>query len=283
MLAYNMKDILLIVPEAEELTKEASLQEAFPMDNRDSAVASALRIEYLTKVAGEEVSYAIREKVAQTIEVYGLTAEMMKMASKIEEFGLAEKQASLYSPEETLHLQEEVLRGNLGFHQDLIKVANYAEDIVSRFNGHEFSQETQLYSASMPMGLSEIENALHKRAYITGDVRYNEILDVVTSFGIDALNLGGQEKRASVAKAVVSLDQEHFYNGDFFKEAFVKEASYSVDLGGKSVPWERINKDHVGDVLGKEVSAALTGDYANDKAVLESLPLDEKAALGRFF
>lgn len=282
MLAYTMKDILLLVPEAEGLTKEASLSEEFPTNNRDSAIASALRIEYLTKVAGETVSYAIREKVAQTVEAYGLTSEMQKMASKIEAFGLAEKRASLYNAEESLHLQEEVLRGNLGFHQDLIKVASYAEDIVSRFNGHEFSHETQLYSGALPMSMSNMENALQKRAYTTGDVRYNEVLGVISSFGIDALNLGGQEKRASVAKAVVSLDQEHFYNGDFFREAFVKKASYSVDLGGKSVPWEKISKDHVGDILGKEVSAALTGDYANDKAVLESLPLDEKATLGRF-
>lgn len=282
MLAYDMKDILLIVPEAESMTKEASLQEAFPVDNRDSAFASGLRIEYLTKVAGEEVNYATREKVARTLEAYGLTSQMEKMASKIKTFGEAEKRASLYNAEETLHLQEEVLRGNLGFHQDLLKVASYAEDIVSRFNGQEFSHETQLYSGSLPFGESEVINALQKRAYTTGDVRYNDVLGVIADYSVECLNLGGQEKRASVAKTVTQLDQEHFYNGDFFKEAFVKEASYYVNLGGKSVPWEKINKDHVGDVLGKEVSAALTGDYANDKAVLESLPLDEKTTLGRF-
>lgn len=282
MLAYDMKDILLIVPEAESMTKEASLQEAFPIDNRDSAFASGLRIEYLTKVAGETVNYATREKVATVLSAYGLTAEMEKMASKIATFGAAEKRASLYNEQETLHLQEEVLRGNLGFHQDLIKVANYAEDLVGRFNGKEFSYETQLYSGLLPFGQSEVENALQKRAYTTGDTRYNDVLGVISEFGIEALNLGGQEKRASVAKAVTQIDQEHFYNGDFFKEAFVKKASYSVNLGSKSVPWESINKDHVGDVLGKEVSAALTGDYANDKAVLESLPLDERNTLGRF-
>lgn len=282
MIAYELKDILLIVPEAESMTKEASLHEAFPIDNRDSAFASGLRIEYLTKVAGETVDYATREKVATALSAYGLTAELEKMASKIAKFGLAEKQASLYDAKETLHLQEEVLRGNLGFHQDLIKVANYAENIVSRFNGQEFSQETQLYAGLMPFGKDEVDNALQKRAYATGDTRYNDVLGVIHEYGVEALNLGDQEKRASVAKTVTELDQEHFYNGDFFKEAFVKQASYSVNLGSKSVPWEKINKDHVGDVLGKEVSAALTGDYANDKAVLESLPLDEKAALGRF-
>lgn len=282
MLAYNMKDILLIVPEAESMTKEASLNEDFPIDSRDSAIASALRIEYLTKVAGETITYPTREKVASALEAFSATTAASGLVQKIAKFAVAEKRASLYDATESLHLQEEVLRGNLGFHQDLMKVASYAEDIVSRFNGQEFSHETQLYSGALPFGEHEVTNALQKRAYATGDTRYNDVLGVVSDYTVECLNLGGQEKRASVAKTVTQLDQEHFYNGDFFREAFVKEASYYVNLGGKSVPWEKIDKDHVGDVLGKEVSAALTGDYANDKAVLESLPMDEKATLGRF-
>ncbi len=282
MLAYDIKDILQIVPEAEELTKQASLSEAFPIDNRDSAFTSGLRIAFLTKVAGEQVSYVVQEKVANAVAAYGMTSELEKMATKIAAYGEQEKQAALYNPTETLWLQEEVLRGNLGFHQDLLKVASYAEEIVSRFDGSDFSYETKLYSSALPFGKDEFENAMQKRAYTTGDATYTEILGVVNDFGIEALNLGPQEKRASVVKAVTELDQKHFYNGDAFRESFVKQASYSINLGSKTVPWEKINKDHVGDVLGKEVSASLTGDYANDKAVLESLPLDEKNALGRF-
>lgn len=283
MLAYDLKDILLIVPEAESMVKEASVLEAFPVDSKDSAVASALRIEYLTKVAGENVNYVTREKVATVINAYGLGPEIEKMASKIATFGEAEKRASLYDERETLLLQEEVLRGELGFHQDLIKVAEFAETLTSRFSTQELSYETQLYSGSLPFGADEASNALMKRAYITGDSRYNEVLDVITEFGVQNLNLDSHEKRASVAKMVVGLDKEHFYNGDFFKEAFVKQASYTIDLAGKHVAWERFSKDHVGDVLGKDVSSAMTGDYANDKAVIEALPLDEKKALGRFF
>lgn len=282
MLAYDMNDILRIVPEAVGMIKEASLQEAFPVDNKDSALASGLRIEYLTKVAGEQVNYATREKVAMAITAYGVSSELEKMASKIATFGAAEKRASLYNETETLHLQEEVLRGNLGFHQDLVKVAGYAEDIVSRFNGQEFSYETQLYSGAMAFGKDQFENALQKRAYVTGDNSYNDVLTVVSDISIEALNLGTHEKRASVAKAVASLDQKHFYNGDIYRETFVKQASYNINLGNKSVPYENIDRNRVGDVLGKEVQAALTGDYSNDKAVLESLPLDERHALGNF-
>jgi hypothetical protein len=285
MLAYDLNNILQIVPEAVGMVKEASLSEEFPVDSRDSALASGLQISYLTKVAGESVDYATQERVSRAVLAYGLSGELEKLASRIEAFGMAEKQASLYNAQESLQLQEEVLRGSLGFHQDLIKVASYAEDITARFNGQAFGYETSLYSAGLPFGESEVSNALQKRAYETGDTRYNDILTVVTEFGVESLNLGGQEKRASVAKAVVSLDQEHFYNGDFYKEAFVKEASYNINLGSKTVPFEkiaRLGSAHIGDILGKDVADALTGDYGNDKAVLESLPLDEKNALGRF-
>lgn len=285
MLAYDLNNILQIVPEAVGMVKEASLSEEFPIDSKDSTLASGLQIAYLTKVAGESVDYVIQDRVSRAAIAYGISGEIEKLASRIEAFGMAEKQASLYNAQESLQLQEEVLRGGLGFHQDLIKVAGYAEGITARFNGQDFSYETQLYSGSLPIGESEISNALQKRAYETGDTRYNDILNVVTEFGVESLNLGAHEKRASVAKTVVGLDQEHFYNGDFFREAFVKEASYNINLGSKSVPFEkiaRLGSAHIGDILGKDVAAALTGDYGNDKAVLESLPLDEKNALGRF-
>jgi len=285
MLAYHLNNILQIVPEAVGMVKEASLSEEFPIDSKDSTLASGLQIAYLTKVAGETVDFVTQDRVARAAIAYGVSGELEKLAARIETFGMAEKQASLYNAQESLQLQEEVLRGSLGFHQDLIKIAGYAEDITARFNGSEFSYETNLYSANLPFGETEVSNALQKRAYETGDTRYNDVLNVVTEFGIESLNLGGQEKRASVAKTVVGLDKEHFYNGDFYREAFVKEASYNINLGSKSVPFEkiaRLGNAHIGDILGQDVASALTGDYGNDKAVLESLPLDEKNALGRF-
>lgn len=283
MLAYQMHDILKIVPEAVTLTKEASLSEEFPLNNKDSVLASGLRVAYLTKVAGEQVSYAIQEKVSNAAVAFGISDTLEKFASRIESFGSAEKRASLYNADETLALQTEVMRGQLGFHQDLTKVASYAEGICERFGDKVTDEDTLRYSSSMAIDAGLFENALQKRAYETGDARYNDILNVVTEFGVDALNLAPREKRASVAKTVVGLDQEHFYNGDIFKEAFVKKASYSIKLKSKSIPYENLDKARVGDVLGKDVASALTGDYANDKAVIDSLPLDEKAALERFF
>ena len=285
MLAYDLNDILKIVPEAVCLVKEASVSENFPIDNKDSALASALRIAYLTKVAGEQVNYVTQEKVAQAVTAFGVGEVFTKMASKIEAFGEAEKQASMYDLDQTLALQQEVLRGELGFGQDLLKVASYAEGVYERFPGKEMDETTHRYSSVMPFGEDELSNALQKRAYLTGDSRYQDILDVVKEVGVETLNLGTREKRASVAKTVANLDRELHYNGDFYKEAFVKQASYNVRLNAKTVPYEslvKMGKDHIGDLIGKDVAASLTGDFANDKAVIESLPMDEKAVLERF-
>ena len=217
---------------------------------------------------------------------YGLSEDLEKMASKIATFGEAEKQASLYRADESLWLQEEVLRGGLGYGQDLTKVANYAEGLISRFNnGESLSHETHLYSGGLPFGTSQLTDALEKRAYFTKDESYTEVLGVVNDLGIESLNSGCQEKRASIAKAVVGLDKKHHYKGNFYTEAFVKEASYTVKLAHKSVPFEslcKLGSAHIGDILGKDVASALNGDYSNDKAVIESLPLDERSALERF-
>lgn len=283
MLAYQMHDILKIVPEAVSLTKEASLSEEFPLDSKDSVLASGLRVAYLTKVAGEQVNYAVQEKVANAAVAFGLTDTLEKFASRIEAFGAAEKKASLYNEDETLALQTEVLRGQLGFHQDLLKVASYAEGLCERFGSKVSDVDALRYSGSMALDYGLLENALQKRAYETQDTRYNDVLNVVADFGIDSLNLASREKRASVAKSIAGLDQEHFYNGDIYKEAFVKQASYSIKLKTKTVPYENLDRGKVSDILGKDVASALTGDYANDKAVIDSLPLDEKAALERFF
>lgn len=285
MLAYDMKDILRIVPEAVTLTKEASFSEEFPLNNKDSVLASGLRVEYMTKVAGKQVSFSTMEKVADAVTAYGLKDQLTKYASRIEEFGKAEKKASLYDKGESLALQEEVVRGGLGYGRDLVKVASYAEQVFERFSGENVSVDTQRYAGALPFGEGEVRNALEKRAYETKDPRYTEVLNVVSEFGVDSLNFAPREKRAHVAKMVAGIDSELHYNGDFYKEAFVKQASYGVKLNKKTVPYEtiqRAGKEHIADLVGKDVASALTGDYANDKAVLESLPIGEKDVLERF-
>ena len=81
MLAYDLNNILQIVPEAVGMVKEASLSEDFPTDSKDSTLASGLQIAYLTKVAGEIVDYVIQDKVSRAAIAYGISDELEKLAA----------------------------------------------------------------------------------------------------------------------------------------------------------------------------------------------------------
>lgn len=284
MLAYDMPSILSIVPDAVGFTKQASFNEEYPLDSADSVAASALRVQYLTKVAGQHVDYSTQERVQSAVQAFGLEEEVAKHSAQITKYASAKKNADLYSASETASLQEEILAGSLGYGQDLVKVAAEAGRIVSNFDT-DFSETTLRYSASMPFGETELLSAIEKRAHLTKDERYFQIHKVIEDFSVQALNSADREKRAHVALAIASVDQEIHYNGDIYREAFVKEASVNIKLHKKTVSFidiQRLGKDHIGDILGKDVASALTGDAANDKAVLESLPMNEKAALERF-
>jgi hypothetical protein len=74
---------------------------------------------------------------------------------------------------------------------------------------------------------------------------------------------------------------------NFYKEALiVKKAAYagglSVKVDGQDVPYSKIQalgKERIGSFLGKDIGASLTEDPVNDKAVIESLPLDSQKML----
>lgn len=285
MLAYDMNEILRIIPDAVGLVKEASLSQEFPIDNPDSALASALRVDYLTKVAGEHVAYPTREKVAQAVEVFGLSEKVEKYGQTMTKYASAKKLADQYDETATRLLQEEIMVSGFGYGQNLVKQAEYANRLVEKFGYDDLGDMALRYSSSMYFDENQLLQSLEKRAFETKDNRYNEIKDVVVGFGVDTLNAVGREKRASVAAAITRVDSELHYNGDIYKEAFVKEASVQVKLKTKTVSFtdiQRLGKDHIGDILGKDVASALTGDPANDKAVIEALPIEEKAALERF-
>lgn len=285
MLAYDINDILQIIPEAEGLVKQASMNEDFPIDSADSTLASALRIEYLTKVAGEKVQYSIQESTYKAVEAFGLLERMNGYADRMTKYASAVEQANHYDKKASLSLSAEAFDGNFGYGQDLTKQASYASSLVGRYMGMDIPENVLRYASVLPLGESQLFNALEKRAFETKDERYSQILDVISDFTVDSLNEAGREKRASVAASINAIDQEIHYNGDIYREAFIKEASVQIKLKTKSVPFEsidRLGKGHIGDILGKDVADALTGDAANDKAVIEALPIDEKAALERF-
>lgn len=289
MLAYDYDNILKVAPEYFPLIKEASVTEEYPVDSAASALASAMRIQYLTKVAGEQVPASVEWNVSKAISAYGLLDKVAAFSRKSTEYAEAEKRASSYSAEDTLRLKEasafvttEVLR------PDLTKIASSCSAIVDEFEGSgmAFAEDTLRYSGSYELDKQATELCLKARSSLTKCAEYDALLALVQGdFPVESLNQMGREKRAAFASAVVSLDKANAYPGDFYKEAFVKQASLTIDLAGTQVPIEKISglgKGYLGDIVGKDVVSAMTGYPAEDKAILDSLPLDSKRALLRF-
>lgn len=289
MLAYDYENILSVVPEAYPLIKEASVTEDYPLDSQASTLASALRIQYLTKVAHESIPASVEWEVSKAVSAFGLMEKVAQYSARMDAFAKDKAIFDSYDEEQTLRIKEasafvqaEVLR------PDLEKIASTCSDIVSSFEGTSlsFSEDTLRYSGSYMLDKQATELCLRARSHLTKCAEYEAILGLVQGgFPVEKLNEMSREKRAAFATAVVKLDKANAYPGDFYKEAFVKQAELSVDLGGKSYPMSKITalgNGYLGDILGKDVASSLTGDQGDDKAILDSLPLDSKTALARF-
>lgn len=285
MLAYDMNEILSIVPDAVGLVKEASLNEEFPLDNADSVCASALRAGYLTKVAGKQVPYSTQESIEKAVQAYGLEQSLKPLHDRMTKYASALAAERHYDKKASLELSEDVLASGFGYGCDLIKQANYAASLVDRYGDSNYQEVTLRYSGSLPLSEPLLFEALEKRAFVTKNSDYGVIKDSIASYTVDALNAESREKRASLAQFIATLDFKCGYHGDIYKDAFVKEAACKVRLKTKEVSWEsiqKLGKGHIKDLVGKDVADALTGDYANDKAVIEALPLDERGVIERF-
>src|ERR1700745_4179518 len=83
MLAYTLNNILELIPEILPLVKQASVDEEFPIDNRDSVLASALQLKYFEKIAYEPVDFTTLEKVAFAVKTYGIKDQVDKLSTEM--------------------------------------------------------------------------------------------------------------------------------------------------------------------------------------------------------
>ncbi len=83
MLAYDVKNILALIPEAEPMIKQATVEEDYPIDSKASYLASSLRFTYLTKIAGRQVDYDAYEALEKGARVYNCADELADLTTKI--------------------------------------------------------------------------------------------------------------------------------------------------------------------------------------------------------
>lgn len=278
MLAYDLKAILEIVPEAMPLVKKANLEQDFPVDSKDSYIASMLRVKYLTKVAHTSVDYDAQNLLDKAGTLYNASEELAPMLEKLEKYAELKVLAQR-------SLEDSIASTNLEFYNsisglaDLEKAASIACKAYDLYGEEGMSDEMLKYAG---VGF------LHKEAAVKGMIaRYQasknpmfvKLARMVSDVDETSVTRGDI---LSLASTVTSLEKEanlQLYGFNFYKDCIVKSASsvLEISIAGQKVPYEtiaRLGKDRIATVVGKEVADELKNDPVNDKHVLESLPLD---------
>lgn len=285
MLAHNIKEVLTIVPEAMGFIKQASLEQDFPVDNKDSAAASYLTAAYLIKVAGKVLDPVLLKKLEKAASLYGVKEEMDKF---IPRFSCMTKQASEEEVTEMVKSAEALFEGDLCGFLNIQKAAEKAEELMTKYASKITSEEIHRYAGHAYLDKYAAIVSLANRHYATKEK--NQYFVKIARLINDSVKENDFLSINDICKAVTILDKQaglDLIGFNFYKEALVtKEAALAkgltVKLAGKDCPYTKIaalGKDRMGSYLGKEAVAGLTGSPCDDKYFLEALPRDQQIML----
>lgn len=273
---------MTLVPEARSMIKQASLEEEFPYDSKDSVCASYLRVHYLTKVAERYVDEKIVKKITKAAELHGVKTTLDEFLPRFNTF---EKKASETEAKYGITLSEieagfEGDLSGLGF-LGIEKAASTAKSIYEKYGDEVKSPEVLRYAGRAYLNKEAAVMALANRYHATKEPAFVKVARIVA----DSVKESDFSAIGQICDTVRELDKQaglDIIGFNFYKEALMtKKAAYqgamTINLAGTPVAWEKLQKfgkERVSSTLGKDIGDALTGDPANDKAVLESLPLD---------
>lgn len=287
MLAHNIKAILTLVPEARSMTKQASLEEDFPYDSKDSVCASYLRVHYLEKVAEKAVDSVVKAKITKAAELHAVKETLDTF---LDRFNTFEKKAAETESKYGLTLKDveagfEGELGGFGF-LGIEKTASTARGIYEKYGDAVTSPEVRRYAGRAWLNKEAAVLSLANRYHATKEQAFVKVARIV----VDSIKENDFDAIGQLCTTVTELDKKaglDIIGFNFYREALItKQAAFetatSISLAGTPVPWESIKKfgtERIASVLGKDISDAMTGDLSNDKAVLESLPLDMQKML----
>lgn len=281
MLAHNIKAILTLVPEATSMVKKANLEEDFPLDSKDSACASYLRVNYLTKVAERKLDLDLVAKIEKAAELYGVKDEV---AQYLPRFNTIEKKASAAQEQYGLSIRDI----EAGFEGDLAgfgflgieKAASEARRIVEQYGDQVKSAEVLRYAGKAYLNKEAAVKTLANRFYASKEQEFVKLARAAAEMKEDDF-----DSISGLCAQVTGLDKKaglDIIGFNFYREAlFTKKASLcsamTINLAGTPVAWESIQKfgkDRIASTVGSDVASAMTGEPVADKAMLESLPRD---------
>lgn len=285
MSLHAIKNVLELVPEAAGFIKRAYVEEDFPTKDKDSTIASALEIAFLTKVAGQTVDYEDVARVAKAVRLYGVGEEVARMS------GSMQKAASVRAEqargiEYELRTAEAIIESRCSGLMDIEKVASQSAALYDNYTDDIQSDTVRLYAGAGKLNKEAALLALEHRAKVTGHSEFTKLAEVFRGTNPDALTV---EENRALANSVIHFEKKAGYLGDIYKESFwiTKEAidrSITVNLGGKSVPalkLQALPKSQVQSMVGDDIAELLSGDLMNLKHGVEALPIAEKQLLAR--
>lgn len=285
MLAYSLKPILELVPEAAEHVKQASLELEFPLDNKSSCIASALEVRYHERVDGKTVDPYMIEKIAMAVKLYqveGVVSHLGEALIKAAEAKSRNTYLSSRSVEEYLAKQA-MFEGEMSGSNDPLKLSVEAESLLKEASdlGIEPSEPVLRYSAREELNKQAAIDSLAARYQYTGDVSFAKIASAIGQMPESGYKV---ETIKDICQTISQMDKQaglHAIGFDFYREALLtKEAATSVlrvKLAGQSVPYEsieRLGRGNVSRYIGEDVAKEMDGGPQNTKIAMETLPLD---------
>lgn len=282
MLAHSIKPILELVPEALPLIKQASVDQDYPLDNRDSCIASALELKFHEHVDHRSIDVFSIEKIAQAVEMYGVKDIVSDLAGKMI------KTASEKRIANSVDHKAEYMSKQASFEGELTGFANFTELAIQAESLYKQAQElgvtpsetVQRYSGHGYLDKKASIEALAARYHATGNTNFVKIASAL--YRMDELSMK-PETVFDVCKTVAGMDKEAGLSAkgfNFFREAVMTKSAASamqVTLCNKSYPYEnieRLGRGRIAQFIGEDVAKELDAGPANAKQVLETLPAD---------
>lgn len=285
MLAYDFGKVLDLVPEAQELTKQASFDQEFPADSADSALASYLTAHYQIKIASAEVDLSNYDTVLKVLKVNGLEKTASDLATVMVQrhrSGGMTKAASMFDTSD--YRLSELQESLTGLSKDFVKAASLAQDLEQ--DGVILPAEYSVYAGNGILKVAEAVDALDARYARTGDSQYQYMSKIVSGLDPAQCEKGTRVKLASLIADLDTTHGLHQEGWDIYREAFDLTKSASditvVELCGKQIPYstiQKVGRATISAAIGEDVASEITGDALHDKQILETLPRDLQEVL----
>lgn len=282
MLAYTLKEILDLVPEALPLVKEAQINQDMPLGNRDSCIATALQIKYNEHVSYKPIDVFSLDKVAAAIKAYGVQDVVSDLTDKLIK-AAAERRISLGRNLKDEYLQKEAaFQGEGSGFNDPIRLAKQATSLFKEAStlGTTPSEMVTRYSGNAMLDKEAAISALASRFHATKNADFVKIASALNR--LDTFNVK-PETVQDICYTISEMDKEAGLSAlgfDFYKEALIsKEAAafaVSVMLGNRRVPYEkiaRVGRDRISQYVGEDVAKEMDRGPMHTKQSFEALPL----------